>query len=91
MKEVVCPECGGGGVSHYTDAYVVRNPVVKEDGSLELLSVDTLEYDEFFQCFDCGHRPSAEAIIASAVEAGASKRTSSFTTAHGIRATAPHS
>jgi hypothetical protein len=91
MKEVVCPKCGGSDVSHYTDAYVLRNPIVKEDGSLELLKVDTLEYEEFFQCFDCGHRPSAKALIASSVEAGTSKRTSSFTTAHGILATAPHS
>jgi hypothetical protein len=77
MKEVVCPECGGSDVTHYTDTYVLRNPIVKEDGSLELLEVDTLECDAFFQCFDCGHRPSAEALIASAVEAGAGRRTSS--------------
>jgi transcription elongation factor Elf1 len=91
MKEVVCPECGGSDVSHYTDAYVQRNPIVKEDGSLELLDVDTLEYEKFFQCSDCGHRPSAEALIACAMESGANKRTSSFTAAHGFRVTSPHS
>jgi hypothetical protein len=91
MKEVVCPECGGRDVSHYTDAYVLRNPIVKEDGSLELLDVETLENEEFFQCFDCGHRPSAAALIACAVETGVSKRISFFTAMHGIHATAPHS
>jgi len=91
MKEVVCPECGGSNVGHYTDAYVLRNPLVKDDGSLELVEVDTLEYEEFFQCSDCGHRPSAEALIAGAVEAGARRRTGPITALRGIRAAAPHS
>jgi hypothetical protein len=91
MKEVVCPECGSSNVSHYTDAYVVRSPILKDDGSLVLLEVDTLECEEFFQCFDCGHRPSTEELIACAVEGGANNRTSSFADAHGVRVAAPHS
>jgi DNA-directed RNA polymerase subunit RPC12/RpoP len=66
MKEVVCPECRSERLYHYTDAYVLRSPVVKEDGSMGLIEFDTEEYDEFFECRDCGHRPT-EAELISAV------------------------
>ncbi len=91
MKELVCPECGSSDLTHYTNAFVLRDPVLKDDGSLELLEVDTLEYEKYFQCFDCGHRPSAEALIACGMETGASKRSGFCTAGHGTPATAPHS
>jgi hypothetical protein len=91
MKQIACPECGGPNVNHYTDGYLLRTPVIKEDGSLGLIDCDTLEYEEFFQCCDCGHRPGEAELISAAVEAGASRGACSFTNAPNARATAPHS
>jgi endogenous inhibitor of DNA gyrase (YacG/DUF329 family) len=63
VKNLPCPECGGPNIRHLTDAYVVRYPFVKEDGSLGLRDCDTLEYDAFFECPDCGHRPNESELI----------------------------
>ena len=64
MKQVVCPSCGGPDVHHYTDAYVLRTPVVNEDGSVGLLECQTNEYDDcFFECLDCGCRPTEEELL----------------------------
>ena len=67
MKDVLCPECGSPNVRHLTDAYLLRYPVLKEDGTLGLLECDTLEYDAFFECPDCGHRPTEAELISAAV------------------------
>ena len=67
MKQIICPNCKGQDVHHYTDAYVVRAPVVKDDGSIELLDDRTNEYDDwFFECHDCGFRPTEEELLAAA-------------------------
>lgn len=66
MKNVVCPECGGPNVMHYTDAYILRTPIVREEGAIALLDCDTDEYAAFFQCPDCGHRPDeVELLVAT--------------------------
>jgi DNA-directed RNA polymerase subunit RPC12/RpoP len=64
MKQVVCPECGSQRLRHYTDAYLVWTPVLEDDGTLGKLDSETEEYDGFFECRDCGHRPSEEELLA---------------------------
>jgi DNA-directed RNA polymerase subunit RPC12/RpoP len=66
MKHIVCPECDSQRLYHYTDVYVLRTPVVKEDGSLGLLDFDTDEFAGFFECCDCGHRPTEAELLSSA-------------------------
>jgi predicted nucleic-acid-binding Zn-ribbon protein len=64
MKEIACPKCGSRNVHHYTDAYVLRTPVIREDGSIELLEYQTNEYDDcFFECYDCGYRPTEDELL----------------------------
>jgi len=63
MKDVLCPECGGPNVRHLTEASILRYPSFKKDGSLELRDCDTLEYDAFFECPDCGHRPNKAELL----------------------------
>jgi DNA-directed RNA polymerase subunit RPC12/RpoP len=64
MTPVVCPKCGSQSVFHYTDAYVLRKPVLREDGALDLVEYDTNEFDDsFFECFDCGYRPVESELI----------------------------
>jgi hypothetical protein len=66
MKHVLCPECGGPNVMHYTDAFILRTPMVREEGRVALVDCDTEAFAEFFQCPDCGHRPNeAELILAA--------------------------
>ena len=67
MKEVPCPRCGGDSLLHYTDAYVLRTPVINDEGQLELKEEQTNEYDDnFFDCGDCGYRPTEEELLLSA-------------------------
>jgi DNA-directed RNA polymerase subunit RPC12/RpoP len=64
MKPVACPNCGSGKVFHFTDAYVVRNPVIDDDGSIELLESHTNEYDDcFYECSDCGNKPDEYELL----------------------------
>ena len=68
MKSIVCPKCGGLSVYHYTDAYVLRTPVLNQDGTLVLVNFDTNEYDDqFFECFDCGSRLTESELISTSV------------------------
>jgi DNA-directed RNA polymerase subunit RPC12/RpoP len=68
MKQIVCPECGSRDVHHYTDAYVLRTPVIKEGGRIELLEYDTDQFDDsFFECLRCGHRPTESELLIAAV------------------------
>jgi rubredoxin len=62
-NDVICPECGGQNVMHYTDAFILRTPVVRR-GGVALVDCDTEEYDAFFQCPDCGHKPSEAELVA---------------------------
>lgn len=67
MKQVMCPRCGSDSLLHYTDAYVLRMPMISSDGKLELLTQQTNEYDDtFFDCEVCGYRPSEDEVLASA-------------------------
>jgi hypothetical protein len=70
MKNLPCPRCGGNSLLHYTDAYVLRTPVINEEGSLKLLYERTNEYDDsFFDCEDCGYRgyqPTETELLPSA-------------------------
>ena len=67
MKEVRCPFCGSDFLLHYTDAYVLRTPVINSEGQIELTDERTNEYDEsFFECGDCGCRPSMDELLHSA-------------------------
>jgi hypothetical protein len=68
MKQIVCPICRSERVFHYTDVYVVRKPVLQEDGSFELLEFETEEYQEFFKCRECGVMPWEKELRASAIE-----------------------
>lgn len=66
MKEVPCPRCGSDSLMHYTDAYVLRRPVVNDEGQLELRDERTNEYDDsFFDCEDCGYRPTEDELLLS--------------------------
>jgi hypothetical protein len=66
MNKVLCPKCGGSKIYHYTDAYVLREPVITMDGSLRLIELGTNEYDDqFFECIECGYRPSEKEILYS--------------------------
>jgi rubredoxin len=67
MKRVVCPQCGSERVYHYTDVYVVREPVLRDDGQIRLVDFETEEFADFFMCRECEFRPKAEELIASAV------------------------
>ena len=63
MKPVICPRCKGHDVRYYTDAYVLRVPVLDEDGEIVLLDDQTNEYDDcFFECLDCGCRPEEDEL-----------------------------
>ena len=67
MNQIICPKCRGNNVHHYTDAYVLRTPVMKEDGSLDLLDDQTNEFDDcFFECSDCEYRPTEDELLAAA-------------------------
>jgi hypothetical protein len=71
MKEVTCPICGGHNVYHYTDAYVVRRPRFEDDGAIQLVELETVEYDDcFFECTDCGARPSESELTSGQVSEG---------------------
>jgi DNA-directed RNA polymerase subunit RPC12/RpoP len=72
MKAIICPECKSERLYHYTDAYVLRSPVIKDDGGLGLIEFDTDEYARFFECRDCGHKPT-EAELLSAIDKDTSK------------------
>ena len=53
MKEVLCPKCGSDSLLNYRDAYVLRKPVINDDGKLELIDDGTNEFDDnFFSCED---------------------------------------
>ncbi len=57
MTQVPCPRCGSYALLHYVDAYVIRKPVLDDDGKLKLTNESTTEYDDsFFDCDDCGFR-----------------------------------
>jgi hypothetical protein len=67
MRPVVCPSCGKKSIFHYTDAYVLRKPVLKPNGKLDLVEFDTNEYDgSFFECLECGRRPSEGELVQAA-------------------------
>jgi DNA-directed RNA polymerase subunit RPC12/RpoP len=63
MKQIVCPECGSRKLRHYSDVYLVWTPVLKDDGTLGKLDSETEQYDEFFECRDCGHKPSEKELL----------------------------
>lgn len=64
MKAISCPKCGSSRLRHFTDAYVIRTPVINDEGEIELLDDDTNEYDDsFFECDDCGHRPEEDELL----------------------------
>ena len=66
MRRIVCPSCGSHELHHYTDAYVLRNPVMQDDGSIGLLVYRTNEYDhQFFECLKCGKRPTESELCCS--------------------------
>lgn len=68
MKQIICPKCRGSEVRHYTDAYVLRVPIIKEDGSVDLLDDQTNEYDDrFFECLDCGYKPTEDELLSAAI------------------------
>jgi rubredoxin len=63
MKQIVCPECGSETLRHYEDVYLVWTPVLDDDGTLGRLNAGTEEYDEYFECRNCGHKPSEEELL----------------------------
>ena len=64
MEKIVCPRCGSEEFHHYTDAYVLRIPVINAEGAIDLLDSHTNEYDDcFFECFQCGSRPTEEELL----------------------------
>lgn len=68
MRSIVCPSCRSESIFHYTDAYVLRKPILKQDGKIDLIDYDTDEYDEsFFECVECGLRPSETELAQAAV------------------------
>jgi hypothetical protein len=72
MKEVLCPQCGSDSLRHHTDAYVVRRPIINDEGRLELTDERTDEYDDyFFACEDCWYRPAENELLLSANGEGA--------------------
>ena len=69
MKQIICPKCKGGEVRHYTDAHVIRTPVVGEDEDIDLIDDFTNEYDDqFFECSDCAYRPTEDELLSFAIE-----------------------
>jgi predicted nucleic-acid-binding Zn-ribbon protein len=65
MKKIVCPRCGSEEFHHYTDAYVLRSPIIDDEGGIQLLDSHTNEYDDcFFECFRCGCRPTEDELLA---------------------------
>ena len=66
MKRIICPKCKVSEMHHYTDAYVLRVPVIKEDGSIKLLDDQTIEFDDcFFECPECGFRPTEDELLSA--------------------------
>lgn len=66
MKEVPCPRCGSDSLLHYTDAYVVRRPVINDEGKLKLADERTNEFDDnFFDCEHCGYRTTDNELLLS--------------------------
>jgi hypothetical protein len=64
MTAIPCPKCGGANLRHFTDAYVIRKPVMNDEGEIELVDDDTNEYDDsFFECGDCGYRPEEDELL----------------------------
>jgi DNA-directed RNA polymerase subunit RPC12/RpoP len=63
MKRIVCPECGNQAVRHFTDAFLVWTPILRDDGALGHLDSTTEEYAEYFECSDCGHRPTESELV----------------------------
>jgi hypothetical protein len=67
MNQVLCPQCGSDSLLHYTDAYILRTPVINDEGQLLLTGERTNEYDDnFFDCEDCGYRPTEDELLLSA-------------------------
>ncbi len=68
MRRAVCPRCGSANIHHYTDAHVVCSAVVSRE-SVRLIERHIIEYDEcFFECADCGSRPTEAELIAPSVK-----------------------
>jgi hypothetical protein len=66
MKAIPCPKCGSADLRHFTDAYVIRVPMMNSDGEIELVEDDTNEYDDaFFECGACGHRPDEDDLLSA--------------------------
>lgn len=64
MKQILCPQCGSDSLNHYTDAYVLRTPVINEEGEIDLIDERTNEYDDsFYECAECGHRPAEDELV----------------------------
>ena len=71
MRQIACPKCGSPKVYHYRDAYVLRTPVIGDDGKLSLLEYQTNEYDDnFFECLNCGERATEAELISAATNSG---------------------
>lgn len=63
MKQIACPECNGQNLRHYTDAYVLRVPMLGENGEITLLDEQTNEFDDsFYECIDCDYRLREEEL-----------------------------
>ncbi len=66
MKAIPCPKCGSSRLRHFTDAYVIRTPMINDNSEVELLDCDTNEYDDsFFQCDSCGYRPDEDELLSA--------------------------
>lgn len=63
MKQIPCPECGSRALRHFEDMYQVWTPVVDDDGKLGRLNPETERYAKYFECRNCGHRPSEAELL----------------------------
>lgn len=68
MRQITCPLCGSSTLRHFEDVYLVWTPVLEDDGSLGRLNPFTEEYTEYFECRDCGHKPSESELLSHASE-----------------------
>jgi hypothetical protein len=64
MNLINCPKCGNQTIYHYTDAFVIRTPVLKTDGKIGFIEDCISEYDNcFFECTYCGYQPTEKELL----------------------------